>query len=224
MVTWREIKEYQIISGENSSISKWSFPNRKESDILVGKLHTILGDLEIYEQKEGNQFIYYIFHNKEIISFLGLEKRGSANYYNARNVLTKNEYKGKGLSSGLLYWVLENYSYKVLNDTQMTKEGEAVWLSVAKKKRMYVVNIKTGDQELWTGNNSMDPRKDDKSEKEISQDPINGQKIFWLFEGYLEPLLENINKFGIPNHSKEYRSGLGNLLQRYNPDFGLGEP
>ena len=126
---------------------------------LVGKIVTDIGQLDVYEEHEDDLVAYRVVENNQVIGFRTIEQR-SDGYAQGKNFYLLSEYRKKGIMSALLLWILDNRSYKIISDYQMTNDGEKIWISMMTHKKLYVVDITTGDKEIWTndGKNTMDPR------------------------------------------------------------------
>ena len=205
---WKEIEdnveEHQKVP--NTATSNWTNIAVANSK-LVGKLNNQAGTNEIFYRYDGQNHIYIVTNqndNTKTIGYVILQPRSGTNYVNARNASVDPAYQGKGILTNLMIWIKDNTSYKILSDTQMTTAGENLWLSLGKKNLLKVIDLATGQEEKWTGNNNIDPRKDSVDSHEYGTPSNNvvlsgGQKWFWLLEGILnyQSLMES-SKYGKP--------------------------
>jgi GNAT superfamily N-acetyltransferase len=209
---WNEISKQEVDEHKKiSALKSWTLTDElKDLSLatLVGKIGTDVGVLDIYEEFEDELVAYRVVENNQVIGFRTIEQR-SDGYAQGKNFYLLPEYRKKGIMSALLLWILDNRSYKIISDYRMTDDGEKTWISMMAHKKLYVVDITTGDKEIWTndGKNTMDPRtNNDFSDNRNPEDPKdpNRKKIFWLLEGF--NLLESkdfkirsgLSKFSLP--------------------------
>jgi GNAT superfamily N-acetyltransferase len=238
MVKWKEITEQTEVDEHKkvSPLTDWILTDRVKDlskSTLVGKISSVEGQLDIYEEISLPAVVFRVVKDNEVIGYRTLKKREDTEYYQGKNSYLLPEYRKKGIASELLLWVLNNRPYKILSDYEMSDDGEKLLLSMEKHGKLHVLDTASGKQELWADNgknNTMDPRLNNKFNDDYPENPedINRKRIFWLLEGYVHKIITleesgNLPKFGVYNKSLLERAGLDPFIQPYR-HFGPGDP
>lgn len=163
-------------------------------------------DYKVYEKIDEYNFICLLVTNIDdnTMGWIVLEPR-TTEYYNLRNA--------KSLKQGVIYKLLLellNRNYRIISDNHMTESGEKLFLKFQNISKLFVINIKTGEQYKWSSdfnNTELDPRINPSDSTDDKKDSCN---IYWLLENMI--IKEKENKFGKSIGGSRFNS---KVLQQY---------
>lgn len=194
----------------------------------AGNVNTVLGILHVYRMVFDNNTLWYALIDPNIgqsspLCYILFK------YMDDLPLLRKNafcvtEYRGKGLISELNLFIAKVDAMSMISDTKMTLSGVKVW---EKMFRMYPnhCGIYHGPTKtifsrnligsIQNGIKIVDPVNDNQSEKYWFQDPILGQKWFYIFQSFNESLITEDEHY---NFNAIHRN-----LESFYPYYSFGD-
>ena len=223
-----ELDEYQTIG--SSPVINIDFTN----GIDVGGIANNKLQLRVWKLENGNELIFGAIHNnpaKPLGYVLFQRMSGDAKVLIAKNAWVDPEYRRQAIQTELFQFVNKVEHFQILSDTQLTKEGEALWKSLTSSSSFNsnIVYVPTG--ELYSINDIGKKKTSDgftvisPEDDCIQPDFWNGtigQRFFYILESkgkfYLNET-EGLRYFGIC----ESRHKGSSLMGQYNY-FAEGYP
>jgi hypothetical protein len=151
---WSEIIENKI--DEYQSISAMPLSNIDcSSGKFVGRIgiKALSSQLEIWKLDEDSEIVFGAIdpsiNPSDPVGYLGFSTMsGSKDILIARAAFIKPAYRRKGIQSELFQFVNKVEGFKILSDTQLTPDGEALWNSLLKSPHFTsaIVYAPTGER------------------------------------------------------------------------------
>jgi len=207
---------YKEIIGEYQKVPPQQFRNLDFSDgKRVGKISTKVGLFQVWVLENDIQIAYGVIDSdpKNPIAVLGFRKFGD-DVLMCKNAYTSPSFQRQGIVSELMYFVNKIIGNRILSDTQLTDDGEAVWKSLIKSSKFNTKIVYTPTEEVFDINDVgkkytqdgtlvLSPIQDNESDDAFDDDTPNGQKFFYFLEGQYNPSSCSMNLME------------GNILQPY---------
>lgn len=195
---------------------EWFFIPPSNDSTPVGHVRNAEWIIKVWQN--GNDLAcFWLEYRGENIAYVEIQIIGD--YHSLHTAFILPEYQNKGLMSELVHWIIRDQGVALINDTQMTRAGLALWKSLMSRMDASIVDISTGKK--YDIEHPDRPEGDSASNKAYNHEDGTGQRLFYLIEApeYFSHIVEGVEhrySCDIDRH----RYGLFSILPPY---FRVGD-
>lgn len=164
-----------ICEFQNVNDTPWTFVPSSEGSTPVGHIRNFEWTIKVW-QNGKNLACFWLEHQSRDIAYVEIEMVNE--YHCLKTAFILPEYQNKGLVSEIVHWIIRDQGVALINDTQMTRAGLALWKSLMSHMNASIIDIVTGKK--YDLDHPDKPEGD--SASNIAYNGTEGQRLFYLIE------------------------------------------
>lgn len=208
-----------ICEFQNSPPLTWDEIPTSEGSTPVGHIRTFQWTIKACDNYHNgkDEAYFWLDYKGRDIAYVELVLIGE--YHALHTAFILPEYQNKGLMSELVHWIIRDQGVALINDTQMTRAGLALWKSLMSRMDTSIIDISTGKK--YGLDHPDTPEGDNAAPKAYNPLDGSGQRLFYLIEApeMFHRIIEGV-EYNFGCDIERHRYGKHSMLPPY---FGDGD-